>query len=67
MLTYLLIGLAVQIIIVAERVGIRKVGSFADFEPFDWIVFIVCCINNVLAWPIAIGCEIYNVIQESKD
>lgn len=67
MLTYLLIGLAVQTIIVVERAGIRKVGSFADFEPFDWLVFIVCSMNNILAWPIAIGCEIYNVIQELKD
>jgi hypothetical protein len=66
MLTYLAIGLAVQLLITFERVVIRKVTpSLSDFGPMDWVMFvgvlIIGGISNILAWPITIVAEIFNI------
>ena len=63
MLTYLLIGLLVQVAITTERV-IRKVaGNLSSWTLEDVLVFIICASVNVLFWPIAIGFEVYNVVN----
>ena len=66
MLTYLAIGLAVQLLITFERVVIRKVTpSLSYFGPMDWVMFvgvlIIGGISNILAWPITIVAEIFNI------
>lgn len=63
MLTYLLIGLLVQVAITTERI-IRKVaGHLSSWTWIDVLVFIVCASINVLTWPIAIGFEVYNIVN----
>lgn len=68
MLTYLAIGLVVQLLITFERVCIRKVTpSLSDFGPMDWVAFvgvlIIGGIANILSWPIAIIAEAYNIVR----
>lgn len=60
MLTYLAIGLAVQLLITFERAVIRKVvpTDFSNFSRVDWFTFVgvlvIGGISNILAWPFAI-------------
>lgn len=62
MLTYLIIGLIVQIIITTERV-IRKVAgpSVKTWGLATYAVFLVCAVINILVWPIVIMFEIRNI------
>lgn len=66
MITYLLIGLMVQILIIAERI-IRGVATVADLpktgeERAGYITGILfLSMFNILVWPISIVCEIYNI------
>lgn len=65
MLTYLLVGLIVQIVITLTRMA-RGVCPELDFDEFkDWIIFIgtliVMCTVNVLIWPLTICFEIINI------
>ena len=65
MITYLLIGLMVQILIIAER-KIRGV-AFANLPKtgVEWAGYITgmlfLSMINILVWPISIACEIYNI------
>lgn len=65
MITYLLIGLMVQILIIAER-KIRGV-TFANLPKtgVEWAGYITgilfLSMFNILVWPISIVCEIYNI------
>ena len=67
MLTYLAIGLVVQLLITFERAVIRKVvpTDFSDFSCADWVTFvgvlIIGGIGNILAWPFALVAEIFNI------
>ena len=67
MITYLLIGLMVQILIIAER-KIRGVVTFANLPKMgvvEWAGYITgmlfLSMINILVWPISIVCEIYNI------
>ena len=66
MITYLLIGLMVQILIIAER-KIRGVVTVANLPKtgVEWAGFITGMLFlpmiNILVWPISIVCEIYNI------
>ena len=67
MITYLLIGVMVQILIIAERI-LRGVAGTAAGLPktgVEWagyIVSVLCMsIFNIAIWPISIVCEIYNI------
>ena len=62
MLTYLMIGLIVQIIITSERV-IREVAgpSIKTWDLVTYAVFLVCAVINIIVWPISIIFEIRNI------
>ena len=69
--TYLLIGLAVQIVIFIERFA-RGVATIEDVkESFKSLpsaigflaTLLIGGFINVLTWPISIACEIYNTIK----
>lgn len=66
MITYLLIGLMLQILIIAERI-IRGVATVADLPKtgIEWAGYITgllfLSMFNILVWPISIVCEIYNI------
>ena len=67
MLTYLIIGLLVQIVTTTERV-LRKVAgdSIITWNWLDYVVFLVSAAINVITWPISIIFEIRNIIIEEK-
>ena len=66
MITYLLIGLMVQILIIAERI-IRGIVTVANLPKtgVEWAGYITVMLFlsmfNILLWPISIVCEIYNL------
>ena len=66
MLTYLAIGLVVQLLITSERF-LRGVvpTDFSSFDWMDWVTFVgvlvIGGISNILAWPFALGAEIFNI------
>lgn len=68
MLTYLAIGLVVQLLITTERI-LRGVvpTDFSDFDWSDWAMFvgvlIIGGISNILAWPFAVIAEVYNIAR----
>ena len=65
MLTYLIIGLIVQMAIIIERaIRVPEYWSLVDFK--DWRIqasLVVGIIINVVAWPLSIIMEIFNVIH----
>lgn len=66
MITYFIIGIIVQLVILIERV-IRIPGLWSHNNEGwqDWVVFwatlIVGSIINVLVWPLTTICEIINI------
>ena len=69
MLTYLLVGVIFQIIIVIERTVIRKVVSFEDIKEYSkhflfWVGFISSVTINVITWPLTIVIEAYCIGAE---
>ena len=66
MITYLLIGLIVQILVIAERI-IRGVATVADLPKtgIEWAGYIAGIlfwgVINIALWPITIVCEINNI------
>ena len=69
MLTYLLVGVIFQIIIVIERTVIRKVVSFEDIKELSkhflfWVGLISAAIINVITWPLTIVIEAYCIGAE---
>lgn len=67
MITYLLIGLMVQILIIAER-KIRGVANNVANLPKTGVELagfitgmLFLSMFNILVWPISIVCEIYNI------
>ena len=66
MITYFVIGIIVQIIILIERYCRLYVvrGLWKDKNTYIWI-FLLSVINIVL-WPIAIIAEIRNIVIETK-
>ena len=66
MLTYLAIGLVVQLLITVERF-LRGVvpTDFSNFDWRDWATFVgvlvIGGISNILAWPFALVAEIFNI------
>ena len=69
MLTYLLVGVIFQIIIIIERNVIRKVVSFEDIKESSkhflfWVVLIITMIINVIIWPLTIVIEAYCIGAE---
>lgn len=68
MLTYLAIGLVVQILITFDRVCIRKVTPELGFTSWlEWagfiLVLIIGGIFNIVIWPITIVAEAFNIIR----
>lgn len=67
MITYLLIGLMVQILIIAERIirGVATVAVLPKMSIIEWAGYITgmlfLSMFNILVWPISIVCEIYNI------
>ena len=59
MLKYLLIGLIVQIIIMIERIALRKVEPDAIRNPLVLFGVIIGSMVSILIWPIAIVSEVY--------
>ena len=68
MITYLLIGLMVQMLIIVERI-IRGIDTVANLPKTgtEWAGFITgmlfLSMINILVWPISIACEIYDIIK----
>ena len=66
MITYFIIGIIVQLVIIIERV-IRIPGLWLhnnEGRPYwvgFWTTLIVGCTINVLVWPLTIICEIINI------
>lgn len=60
MLTYLLIGVAVQGWICMERYT-RGVASLEGWTFMTWVVFLGLAVFNIVLWPITLACEIYNI------
>lgn len=66
MITYIIIGIIVQLIITAER-AVRFPENWTGEELKHWafwVIFILYAIFNVISWPLAIVCEIYNIIKK---
>lgn len=65
MITYFVIGIIVQLVIIAERaIRFPVLWSNENLKHWIfWVSFIVSCCVNVLSWPLAIICEIYAVIK----
>lgn len=67
MITYLLIGLVVQILIIAERKIRGVVTTVANLPKtgVEWAGYITgmlfLSMINILVWPISIVCEICNI------
>lgn len=67
MITYLLIGVMVQLIIIAERIlrGVTGIDAGLPKTGVEWTGYIVGClcwsIFNIALWPISIVCEINNI------
>lgn len=65
MLTYLIIGLVVQLVILIERF-IRLPDLWAYMKSLDWKAWmgmIIGIIINVLAWPLSIVMEIWLIVH----
>ena len=68
MLTYLAIGLVVQLLITFERVCVRKVTpDLSDLEMLEWVGFVATLIIggiiNIAIWPLTIIAEAYNIMR----
>lgn len=68
MLTYLAIGLVVQLVITFMRVCVRKVTPELDFtSKEEWIGFVLTLVIggmiNIVTWPLAIIAEAYNIVR----
>ena len=68
MLTYLAIGLVVQLVITFMRVCVRKVTPELDFtSKEEWMAFVLTLviggIINIVTWPLAIFAEAYNIVR----
>lgn len=62
MITYLIIGLIVQLIITAERaVRFPSLWMEGYSHLTFWVGFLITAASNVATWPLAIVFEIYNV------
>lgn len=67
MITYLLIGLMVQILIIAERIirGVATVAVLPKMSIIEWAGYITgmlfLSMINILVWPISIVCELNNI------
>ena len=59
MLKYLLIGFIVQIIIMIERIALRKVEPDTIRNPLVLLGVIIGSMVSILAWPISIVSEAY--------
>ena len=66
MITYFVIGIIVQIVILIERYCRLYVVRvlWKDKGTYVWILLL--SVINVVAWPIAIIAEIRNIIVETK-
>lgn len=66
MITYFVIGIIVQIVILIERYCRLHVVRvlWKDKGTYVWILLL--SVINVVAWPIAIIAEIRNIIIETK-
>ena len=60
MLTYLLIGAAVQGWVCMERYT-RGVGNFEGWTFGTWMTFLGLATFNIVLWPVTLACEIYNI------
>ena len=68
MLTYLAIGLIVQLVITFDRAFVRKVTPELGFTSLEeWVSFISTLIVggaiNIVLWPLSIIMEVYNIIR----
>ena len=66
MLTYLAIGLVVQLLITFERACVRKVVPELTFDGwFDVASFVITLILggfiNIVVWPLTIVAEVFNI------
>lgn len=67
MITYLLIGLMVQILIIAERIlrGVTGIDAGLPKTGVEWAGYIAGIlfwgVINIALWPITIVCEINNI------
>jgi hypothetical protein len=66
MLTYLLIGLTVQLVITFTRVFVRRVTPELDFDSWqEWagfvLVLIIGGLINIVVWPFTVVAEVYNI------
>ena len=59
MLKYLLIGFIVQIIIMIERIALRKVEPDTIRNPLVLLGVIIGSMVSILVWPISIVSEAY--------
>ena len=66
MITYFVIGIIVQIVILIERYCRLDVvrALWKDKDIYVWIFLL--SVINIVAWPIAIIAEIRNIIIETK-
>ena len=68
MITYFVIGIIVQIIILIERYcRLYEVRAlWKDKDIYFWMFLFMFIVINVVTWPIAIIAEIRNIIIETK-
>ena len=65
MLIYLSIGVLLQIIVTTINMRLYDL-HFKDFDNVDWLVFVICGICDILAWPICRIIDIINYIKMYK-
>ena len=68
MLTYLLIGLGVQLWTTFMRVFVRKVAPIPTFDGwFDVLCFVLVLIGggfvNIVLWPLTVVMEVRNIVR----
>lgn len=63
MLTYLIIGVIIQVLIVVIRRFVRKLATFEGWEFTTWIMFLSLCLFNIVIWPVTIVAEVVNTAR----
>ena len=61
MLTYLLIGLVIEGVVILERIARNVVGEPEGWTFGTWMTFLGLVTFNILIWPITLVSEIYNI------
>ena len=61
MLTYLLIGMIIEGVVILERIARNVAGDLEDWTFGTWMTFLGLVMVNIVIWPITLVSEIYNI------